>query len=328
MISSKKALKKLFPNIIDTWNLEKQRETNRITIDAIKALGEENYPKMLQSLYQQKTGHELNLANPQRLTEKIQWRKLYDQNMIYSTLSDKYAVREWIKNTIGEEYLIPLIGVWEHFSDIDFNVFPEQFVLKTNNASHTNIIVTNKSDFMRQRWSAGRRMEYWLHTPFAYLEGLELHYKDIHPLIVAEQFIQPEDGKKELVDYKFHCFNGAPVLCQVIGDRTVGETIDFYDINWEHVALTRPPFPNAKTPMEKPTNYDLMLRLVKTLCNGFTYVRVDLYQNNDKIFFGEMTFTPASGMMKMDPDEWDYKLGALWDINSEQVNKSKVMQKG
>lgn len=320
----KKSLRMLFPNITDTWSLETEKKRNRVLIHKVQMLEKKDYPELLCDLYAKKTGHELNLRDPQRLTEKIQWRKLYDQNPIYSVLSDKYAVREWVKRKIGEEYLIPLIGAWEHFNDIDFSIFPEKFVLKTNNASHTNIVVTDKMNFMRQKWSAGRRMEYWLKTPFSYIEGLELHYQAIKPMIIAEKYIQPDEGKKELVDYKFHCFNGEPFLCQVIGDRSEGETIDFFDSNWQHVSISRPPFPNAKETREKPASYDLMYKLATNLSKGFSYVRVDLYEQKEKVLFGEMTFTPASGMMKFEPDEWDYKLGELWNTHSDQVDLSII----
>lgn len=323
-MSMKRLLKKLFPNLIDTWNLETQKKKDRKKIGQILALDEKDYPDILRGLYKKKTGHELDFENPRRLTEKIQWRKLYDQSPVYSVLSDKYAVREWVGRKIGEEYLIPLIGAWEHFKDIDFKQLPEQFVLKTNNASHTNIIVTDKKDFLRKRKSIERRMEYWLQTPFSYLEGIELHYQAIKPMIIAEEFVQPEEGKRELVDYKFHCFNGKPVLCQVIGDRTESETIDFFDTEWRHVSLSRPPFPNAQKRREKPAAYDLMIELASKLSNGFSYVRVDLYEHNKKVLFGEMTFTPASGIMKFEPDEWDYKLGQLWDIHAKQVDQSIV----
>lgn len=321
MIGIKETMKMMFPNTIEYFILMKQKRNDSRIINKIRSLDEKDYPELLREIYKKKTGHDLNLKNPQRLTEKIQWRKLYDQTPIYSTLSDKYAVREWVKNKIGGEYLIPLIGAWEHFKDIDFSLLPEQFVLKTNNASHTNIIITDKELFLRQKWSAGKRIEYWLNTPFAYLEGLELHYKSIKPMIIAEQYMQPEKGAKGLVDYKFHCFSGKIELCQVIGDRTTEETIDFYDSNWQHLSINRPPFPNAKTKREKPATFDLMLELVSKLSKEFSYVRVDMYEINKKVYFGEMTFTPASGMMIIKPDEWDYKLGAMWDIHSEQREK-------
>ena len=319
MNTPKEIIKKLFPNLADTINLELLKKEDRKTIIKIQSLKETEYPEYLKSLYRSKTGKELNLDNPERFTEKIQWRKLYDRNPIYSELSDKYLARKWVEDKIGSDYLVPLIGAWEHFDQIDMKQMPDQFVLKTNNASHTNIIVTDKKQFMRRKWSAKRRMEYWLRTPFAFLEGLELHYQGIKPLIIAEEYLPPENGKSSLTDYKFFCFNGTPYLCQVIADRSNGETIDFYDIKWKHMEITRPPYHNAAKAAEKPEKYDMMIKLAAVLSKGFQYVRVDLYEHAGKIYFGEMTFTPASGMIKFDPDEWDYKLGALWDLNDSQT---------
>ena len=296
----------------DTVNLELQKKKDKKAIERVQTLKETDYPVFLKELYREKTGNELDLKNPKRFTEKIQWRKLYDQNPLYSTLSDKYLVRKWVEEKIGSGYLIPLIGTWKEFDQIDFRQLPDQFVLKTNNASHTNIIVTDKKSFMRRRWSAKRRMEYWLKSPFAFLEGLELHYQKILPLIIAEEYLPPVNGKSSLTDYKFFCFNNSPYCCQVISDRSDGETIDFYDMQWEHMAICRPPYHNAEKPIEKPQKYDQMITIAAELCKGFDFVRVDLYEHAGKVYFGEMTFTPASGMIKFAPDDWDYKLGELW----------------
>ncbi len=312
MNTSKEIIKNLFANITDTVNLEIQKNENKNTIKKIQLLKETEYPIYLKELYKLRTGNELDLENPKRFTEKIQWRKLYDQNPMYSTLSDKYLVRKWVEEKIGSGYLIPLIGAWEKFDQIDFKQMPDQFVLKTNNASHTNIIVTDKKQFMRGKWSAKRRMEYWLKAPFAFLEGLELHYQKINPLIIAEEYLPTTNEKSSLTDYKFYCFNNVPYLCQVIADRSSGETIDFYDTKWNHMEICRPPYHNAEKPLEKPDKYDQMISIATELCKGFDYVRVDLYEHAGKVYFGEMTFTPASGMMKFVPDEWDYKLGRLW----------------
>lgn len=312
MKASKDIIKRLFPNTVDTVNLEMQKNKDRKAIKKIERLKESEYPAFLKELYKTKTGNELNLDNPRRLTEKIQWRKLYDQNPLYSTLSDKYLVRKWVEDRIGPDYLVPLIGAWEKYDQIDFKHLPDQFVLKTNNASHTNIIVTDKKSFMRRKWSARRRMEYWLKAPFAFLEGLEFQYQKIKPMIIAEEYLPPVDGKSSLTDYKLFCFNGFPVLCQVIADRADEETIDFYDTKWEHMAICRPPYHNAEKLIKKPKNYEQMLKIATELCKGFDFVRVDLYEHAGNIYFGEMTFTPASGMMKFSPDDWDYKLGSLW----------------
>lgn len=317
-------IKQCFPNVADYIYLRKVMQQNDRIINNLCSLKESEYPEFLRHEYGKKTGKRLDLQNPSRLTEKIQWRKLYDQDPLYSILSDKYSVRKWIEEKIGSEYLIPLLGVWDHFSDIDFQSLPDQFVLKTNNASHTNIIVTDKKAFMHRKWAAGKKIDYWLSMPFSYLEGLELHYREIKPKIIAELYIPPEPGKSELSDYKFHCFNGVPYLCQVISDRLARETIDFYDSNWEHVKIARIPYPNTEKPVDKPEHYDLMVLLATELSRGFKYVRVDLYNHAGKIYFGEMTFTPGSGYMVFDPDDWDYRLGELWDIHSEQIDKKLV----
>ncbi|MCR5565556.1 MAG: glycosyltransferase [Clostridiales bacterium] len=317
MKTPKDMIKGIFPNTIDIINLEIQKKKDRKSVQKIQLLKETEYPALLEKIYKQKTGNELDLKNPRRLTEKIQWRKLYEQNPLYSKLSDKYLVRKWVEDRIGADYLVPLIGAWGKFDQIDFKQMPDQFVLKTNNASHTNIIVTDKKQFMRKRWSAKRRMEYWLKAPFAFQEGLELHYQKITPMIIAEEYLPPVNGKSSLTDYKFFCFHNTPYLCQVISDRSSGETIDFFDTKWEHMAIRRPPYPNADNPIEKPEIYDQMIAIAAELCKGFEFVRVDLYEHAGKVYFGEMTFTPASGMMKFEPDDWDYKLGDLWIMQNK-----------
>lgn len=324
MIKTKETIRKILPNITEDVCLQRQKRTDIRIIKRVESLTESDYPKHISEVYLEKTGHKLNLENPQRLTEKIQWRKLYDRNPVYSKLSDKYLVREWVDAKIGKEHLVPLLGVWDHFDDIDFTMLPDQFVLKTNNASHTNVIVKDKEVFLRKRKSIERKMEYWLKTPFAYLEGLELQYQTIRPRIIAEKYLPPEKGKTDLTDYKFHCFCGVPYLCQVIGNRSGKEVIDFYDEKWEHVNLKRPPYLNAMEASQKPSNYENMIYLAMQLSKGFQYVRVDMYEYDNMVFFGEMTFTPASGMMRFEPDDWDYRLGGLWNIHSKQVEIEEV----
>lgn len=319
----KRVFRKVLPNVVDAIRLTNEKRNNDEEIHRVLSMDTKEYPQYLKDFFVKKTGHQLNLDEPKRFMEKVQWRKLYDQDPIYTLLSDKYKVRKWIAKKIGEQYLIPLLGHWESFDDIPLELFPDQFVLKTNNGSHTNIIVKNKSEFLKRKNSARKRMEYWLHTPFAYLEGLELQYLNIHPQIIAEMYVQPENGKNELVDFKFHCFNGTPVLCQVIGDRLSAETMDFYDMNWNHIPVKRTPYKNAEE-VAQPVNFPHMLHLVEQLCAGFQYVRVDMYNCDGEIYFGEMTFTPSSGIMMFEPDCWDYKLGDLWDITCEQVDHALV----
>ena len=323
MISEiKNKAKKLFPNLIGLCFLQKQKRNTYIKICEPLGLDQSEYPAYLQRFYKERTGHPLNLDNPQRYTEKIQWRKLYDRDSIYTLLSDKYTVREWVKNKIGEEYLIPLLGKWDHFDQIEFDQLPDRFVLKTNNGCHSNIIVKDKNQFLRQRWIAKKKMEYWMTSQACY-EGLELHYKDIQPLIIAEEFMEPESGEDCLTDYKIHCFNGTPFVFEVIEGRTTRETVDLYDTNWKHLPVTELPFPNSDQERNKPGNLEKMLEIASELSKGFQYVRVDLY-STDKVYFGEMTFTPTNGLDRYAPDEWDYVMSEKWDIHTEQVDHTIV----
>lgn len=321
--SIKDKLRERFPNIINYWTLRKYKQNEYNLVRKQMILNESEYPSYLKQYYEARTGHQLDLEKPERFTEKVQWRKLYDKDDVYSLLSDKYQVREWVANKIGSEYLVPILGCWNHFSNIDFSALPDQFVLKTNNGCHANIIVKDKKQFLRGKWAAGKKMEYWMTSPWYYY-GLEFHYKEIKPLIIAEEYLQPAKGKTCLTDYKFHCFSGTPLMCEVIDDRTTTEVVDFYDMNWKHMPLKNPPFPQSRDTKPIPTHYEEMVQLAKILSQGFQYVRVDLYCA-DKVYFGEMTFTPASGLDKYDPDEWDYHMGELWDITTSQVNYSVVL---
>ncbi len=319
----KHKLKMAFPNLYGDLLFFQYRRKDYKNTHKLLRLNEADYSSYLNEFYERKTGYKLNLDHPERFSEKVQWRKLNDRNEIYSLLSDKYQVRQWVEKKIGSQYLIPLLGCWNSFDDIDFNTLPDQFVLKTNNYCHTNIIVKNKNTFLREKRIARKKISYWLHS-CSYYYGLELHYKNIKPLIIAEQYLHPKNADDDLADFKFHCFSGTPFMCEVINGRYSRETVDYFDINWKHLPIMNPPFPNSIYTMEKPTNYDLMVELATKLSQGFAYVRVDLY-NNGNIYFGEMTFTPANGNDKYDPDEWDYRLGALWDIHSIQIDRDKII---
>ena len=257
-----------------------------------------------------------DLKTPKTFNEKIQWLKLYDRKPIYSTMVDKYEAKEYIRKIIGDEYIIPSYGVWNSFDDIPFARLPDQFVLKTNNGSHANFIIKDKKSFLRVKKTIGLKIERLLHSNIL-LYGLELHYLEVEPLIIAERYIQPINNALDLIDYKFHCFNGIPIMCEVIEGRSTRETVDYYDMDWNHLSLSNPPHPR-KQDSPKPEHFDEMIGLAKILSMGFQYVRVDLYDNG-KVYFGEMTFTPSSGLEKYDPDDWDYYMGKLWDINDNQI---------
>lgn len=258
------------------------------------------------------TGETLNLENPQSFNEKIQWLKLHESTPLKARLTDKYAVREWVKEKIGEQYLIPLLGVWDRFDDIDFDKLPEKFALKCNHGSGYNIIVTDKSKF--DRGGAKRLITSWLNEDFAFRNGFELHYSLIPRKIIAEEYIENRD--RDLFDYKFWCFDGKVRYIQFLSERYTnahGAQMAFYDRNWKKLDFVVAHPLDEKT-ISKPDNLDSMIELAEKLSQGFSYVRVDFYDVNNRIFFGEMTFTPDSGSGRWDPAEMNMTIGSMLNL--------------
>lgn len=307
-------LRKLFPARMEVLDKKRSNKEKLKRIQGNVHLTKEQWIETIKEQYKNKTGNELDLEQPQRYTEKIQWSKLYDDNPLYSVLADKLMVREWVKEKIGDEYLIPLLGVWDKAEDIDFNHLPDSFVLKTNNASATNIIVRNKKEINKNLII--EQLNHWLVYPFWAKWG-EFHYKDICPKIIAEKFIQSE-RTDDLTDYKFICFNGEPYCCTVEIDRYHGHKQVVYDMDWKPQSWRINSFESFTGSIEKPLQFEKMLSLVKTLCEGFSHVRVDLYLIRQEIFFGEMTFTPGSGYVNFIPDEYDFILGEQWALDCKK----------
>ena len=252
--------------------------------------------------------YELDLENPQTFNEKIQWLKLYDRNPLYTTLVDKVAVKEYVANIIGKEYIIPTIGVYNNAEEIDFNKLPNQFVLKCNHNSGLGMyICKDKRNLnikkIKKELLKGLKQDY-------YMTNREWPYKNVPRKIIAEQYM--EDGQtKELCDYKFFCFNGRPVFCQVISDRSTNECVDFFDMNWQHqnfTGLTKE-FPNCAIEPIRPISFDKMKKACEVLTKNIPFIRVDFYEINGKMYFGELTFYPASGFGKFHPNEWNKKIG-------------------
>ncbi len=287
--------------------------TNRaLTYKIHKYCPDEKRALALSDWYVERTGNTLNLNNPQTFNEKIQWMKLYDSTPIKTRLADKYLVRDWVKERIGEEYLIPLLGVWDNFDDINFDELPNDFVLKCNHGCGYNIIVKDKSKLNIK--NARKKINNWMNEDFAYKYGLELHYSPIQRKIIAEKYI--ENGEGDLYDYKFWCFDGKVQYIQFLSERnTNGLKMAFYDTDWnkQDFAYT---YPLDEKTMEKPDNLSEMIYLAENLSNGFNHVRVDFYRLNDgKIYFGEMTFTSCSGVSKWQPKNMDLVMGNLIALN-------------
>lgn len=262
------------------------------------------YPRELKDWYKNYRGRNLNLKNPQTFNEKIQWIKLYDNSPLKTHLTDKYLVREWVKEKIGIEYLVPLFGVWDSFDEINFDILPNKFVLKANHGSGWNIMVADKAKFNKQE--AKIKFDKWMHTNFAFCYGFELHYRDIKPKIIAEEYIEND---KNLYDYKIMFLNKKPVFIWVDSERFTNHKKDIFDLNWNLLPFTIG-YKNSDNPPKKPKNLDQMLHLAKKLIPDFACVRVDFYNlNNERIKFGELTFTSCSGLDRFNPEEFDLYYG-------------------
>lgn len=253
-------------------------------------------------------GRKLDLNNPKTFNEKLQWIKLYDRKPIYTVLADKYAVRKLVANVIGEEYLIPLLGVWKKAEDIDFDQLPKRFVLKCNHDSGSVIICKDKNDFDRKK--AVSFLSKRLKANGCY-HGREWPYKNIPRRIIAEQYME-DQSTQELRDYKFHCFGGKPKFVLVCSGRksTEGLREDFFDTEWNHLDVRRPAHGNASFTIEKPKQLDQMLVLAEKLADQMAFSRIDFYVVNGKIYFGEITLFPTSGYTAFDPYEFDELFGS------------------
>lgn len=261
----------------------------------------------LKLMYKVMTGQKLDLNNPKTFNEKLQWLKLYDRNPLYTTLVDKFAVREYIKDKIGEEYLIPLLGgPWKSVDEIPFDTLPNQFVLKTTHDSGGVVICKNKAEFNIQ--AAKEKLNKSLKHNF-YYGGREWPYKNVPPQIIAEKYMVDESGE-ELKDYKLMCFNSKVKASFVCSDRFSkdGLKVTFYDSDWKRLPFERH-YPASKVDIDKPKSYEEMVHIAEKLSENMKFVRMDFYEINGKVYFGEFTFYPGSGFEEFNPPEWDEELG-------------------
>lgn len=249
----------------------------------------------------------LHLDNPQTYNEKLQWLKLYDQHDEYTQMVDKYEAKKNVASIIGEEYIIPTYGLYDSFEEIDFASLPQQFVLKCTHNSGGVFVCKDKAVFDID--GARKQVNKWLKKN-PYWKNREYPYKNVKPRIIIEQYMEDESGY-ELKDYKFFCFNGIAKYIFVASDRGKDneETkFDFYDIEWNLLPFTNG-HPNSNKMMKKPENYDKMVEISERLSQGIPHVRVDLYNINGHIYFGELTFFHWSGLVPFVPEKWDYIFG-------------------
>ena len=257
--------------------------------------------------FKKRVGYKMDWKNPVTFNQKIQWLKVYNKNQEYTKMVDKVDAKIYVASKIGEEYIVPTLGVYEKFDDINFDALPNRFVIKCTHDSGGLVIVKDKA--LLDRASAKKKIEKALKAN-TYTVDREWPYKNVKPRIIVEQFL--EDSKtNELRDYKFFCFNGEVKALFIATDRYKdGEEtkFDFFDENFNHLPFTNG-HENAKILPEKPQNFELMKELSKALSQGIPHVRVDFYEVDGKVYFGELTFSHWSGMTPFEPIEWDYKFG-------------------
>jgi len=260
----------------------------------------------LELLFPLRTGYKLNLKAPQTFNEKLQWLKLYDRKPEYTQMVDKLEAKKYVANIIGEEHIIPTLAVYDRVEDINFDALPNRFVLKCTHDSGGIVICKDKATLDRR--AAIEKLRRGLKQNYFY-QNREWPYKNVKPRIIAEQYMEDESG--ELKDYKIFCFDGKPEYMFIATDRFNKEEetkFDFYDMEFNHLPFTNG-HPNASREIEKPQSFEEMKRLAAKLSKGLPQVRVDFYDVNGHVYFGELTFFHWSGMTPFNPIEWDKKFG-------------------
>lgn len=250
--------------------------------------------------------------NPMTFNEKLQWLKLYDRKPVYTRIVDKDAVKEYVAERIGKEYVIRTIGVYDTPQDIDFSGLPDRFVLKTTHGGGGCGVVVCKDRNRLDERSVQEKLQKSMDSDI-YTSYREWPYKDVPRKIIAEEFVETEDG--DLRDYKFFCFNGEPRFLKVDFGRFTEHHANYYDLEWNLLPFEETDFPRVPDHKEnKPENFEKMIELARLLAHGHRFIRVDLYNVNGKIYFGELTLYPASGFGTFSPAEWDRKIGDMMRV--------------
>ena len=266
--------------------------------------------------YRLNISKELNLKCPKTFNEKLQWLKLYDRKDIYTTMVDKNDVKKYVSDIIGSKYIIPTIGLYDKFEDINFDSLPKQFVIKCTHDSGGLIICKDKNKLNIKQ--ARKKIKRSLKKNYYYF-GREWPYKNLKPKIIVEKYMEDENDSS-MHDYKIHCFNGKAKYILVCTDREEELKETFFDIEWNISPFKRPNHEIDKN-IKKPSGLSSMIQLAEKLSKNIPFLRVDFYQINGKIYFGELTFFPAAGFAKFEPEEWDEKLGKLIDLSVVKRNE-------
>lgn len=250
----------------------------------------------------------LNWSSPKTFNEKLQWLKLNDHKDIYTTMVDKYEAKKYVGERIGESHIIPTLGVWDRVEDIDLDVLPNQFVLKCTHDSGGLVVCRDKSklDWDNAKKILGRSLNHQY-----FYEAREWPYKNVRPRIIAESYMADENQQNSLTDYKFYCFEGVPKFLYIstgLEDHATAH-ISFLNLDWTFAPFQRTDYEGYEALPPKPKNFEKMISLAEKLSYGTAFLRVDLYEINENVYFSELTFTPCGGMMTFKPKLWDAKLG-------------------
>lgn len=293
--------------MIDYRKIIRNRELRLKLISMLSWIPDEPYLKMV---YRIKTGRKLNLKHPVGFNEKLNWLKLNDKHPEYTNLVDKVKVRDYISQVLGQEYLFPIYGTWNSFDEIDFDALPNEFVLKCNHDSGSVKIIRDKSKMdykAMKRFFDGRIKR----NPF--YDSREYPYKNVTPCIIAEKLMRDAGDIVELKDYKFFCFNGKPKFLYLSEGLANHDTarINYLTLDWEKAPFKRADFTEFDELPPKPANFEKMVEICNIVSKDMPFVRIDLYDVNGQIYFGEFTFFPGGGYTIMSPEEWEIKLGEL-----------------
>ncbi|EPD52350.1 hypothetical protein HMPREF1210_01703 [Paenisporosarcina sp. HGH0030] len=271
---------------------------------------------LLRIVFPLKTGEKFSLKKPTSYNQKLQWYKLNYRDQLMVNCADKFLVHDYIKTKGYKDILTPLYGVYDDSNDINFKELPEKFVLKTNNAMGTNIFVKDKNIIDEEKIKA--QLNKWLRmVPLQVWFGREWAYKEIKPRIICEEYI--DSYGEDLIDYKFHCFNGIPEIIQVSMEKEANHRINFYDSSWNYIK-TKHIYPTKGDLLKKPEMLDDMIKIAKDLSKDFPHVRVDFYNIGARIIFGELTFYTSAGFGKFEPNDLNLQMGELFEL-PEKIRK-------
>lgn len=295
------------------------RQIKQILINkgALNFLSDE---KFLKKVFKFRMHKALDLENPQTFNEKLQWLKLYNRKKEYTKMVDKYEVKDYVVNKIGNEYIIPTLAMYEKFDDIEWDKLPNQFVIKCTHDSGGLVICKDKNSMDIKK--AKLKIRKSLKRNYFYARR-EWPYKNIKPRIIIEKYMQ-DNKEDDLKDYKFFCFNGIAEIILVCSNRKgTFKNTDFYDSKWNLMPFTRENHTNNPKGIEKPKNLEKMIEIAQKLSKGIPFVRVDLYEINGKVYFGELTFFPSSGFEGFNPEEYDKILGNMLKLPKKKIEGEK-----